>query len=52
MVVQLRFTDDPVDYIDMHNMPKTGDEWVIVNKIGRAIEKQEKCLLKFTTTLV
>ena len=40
VVVQLGFTDNPVDYIDMYNMLKTSDGWIIVNKIGRATEKK------------
>ena len=42
VIVELAFTTDPVDYIDLYHMLKTDDGWKIVNKIYHHLEKKKR----------
>ncbi len=42
VVIELSFTSDLVDYIDLYHMLKTDDGWKIVNKIYHHIEKKKR----------
>ncbi|MFW9985867.1 MAG: nuclear transport factor 2 family protein [Candidatus Odinarchaeota archaeon] len=42
VVIELSFTSDPFDYIDLYHMLKTDDGWKIVNKIYHHIEKKKR----------
>ena len=42
VVIELSFSSDPVDYIDLYHMLKTDDGWKIVNKIYHHIEKKKR----------
>jgi hypothetical protein len=42
VIVEIAFTTDPVDYIDLYHMLKTDDGWKIVNKIYHHIKKKKR----------
>ena len=42
VIVELAFSTDPVDYIDLYHMLKTDDGWKIVSKIYHHLEKKKR----------
>lgn len=42
VIIELAFSTDPVDYIDLYHMLKTEQGWKIVNKIFHHIAKKKR----------
>jgi hypothetical protein len=42
VIIELTFSTDPVDYIDLYHMLKTDEGWKIVNKIFHHIAKKKR----------